>query len=77
MLRRYCGRRPGNPVMEEALALTLLRMGFREEARERAAVVMGVDAADPRAAEQLARWERNLPKAPPSPAPGEGGASGR
>ena len=77
VLRRYCGRRPGNPVMEEALALTLLRLGFREEARERAAVVVGVGAADPRAAEQLARWERNLPKAPPPPAPGDGGSNPR
>ena len=77
VLRRYCGRRPGVPGMEEALALTLLRMGLREEARERAAVVMGVDPADPRAGEQLARWERNLPNAPPSPAPDEGGARAR
>jgi len=72
VLRRYCERRPGNPVMEEALALTLLRLGFRDEARERAAVVTGVDATDPLAAEQLARWERNLTKAPPSPEGGEG-----
>ncbi|HEX9192038.1 MAG TPA: tetratricopeptide repeat protein, partial [Candidatus Deferrimicrobiaceae bacterium] len=77
VLRRYCERRPGNPAMEEALALTLLRLGFRDEARERAAVVMGVDATDPLAAEQLARWEWSLSKPPPSPGGGDGGAGDR
>ena len=42
--------------MEAALALMLVRSGRWAEARTRAALVAGVDAADPRAELQLRAW---------------------
>jgi len=56
VLRAYCSSRPGHPRMEAALALMLVRSGRWAEARTRAALVAGVDAADPRAELQLRAW---------------------
>jgi Flp pilus assembly protein TadD len=59
VLRAYCESRPGHPRMEPALALLLVRAGRLAEARARAAQVLGILPADPRAADLLRAWYRD------------------
>ncbi len=56
VLRGFCRVRPGDPQMEEALAILLVRLGFVDEAPQHAGAAAGVTARDPRAAAQLAAW---------------------
>jgi len=69
-LLAYCNRNPGHPRMEPALTMLLLRLGRIEEARAHAGAVLGVDATDPRADEQVREWYAQATGgAPPPPGP--------
>jgi Flp pilus assembly protein TadD len=69
-LLAYCNRNPGHPRMEPALTMLLLRLGRIEEARAHAGLVLGIDAADPRADEQVRAWYAQATGgAPPPPGP--------
>ena len=59
LLEAWCRERPGHPRMEQTLAVLLVRLGRVAEARGHAAVTLGVEPQDPRAAILLEQWVRS------------------
>jgi len=58
VLRDYCRRHPGNPRMEAAFGMTLSKLGLIEEARVRAAILIGAQNTDPRVDQQMREWAK-------------------
>jgi tetratricopeptide (TPR) repeat protein len=60
-LRRAAELAPGNAKVQEGLAMALFRLGRLEDARQHAALSLGVPPADVRVDAQLARWRELAP----------------